>query len=81
MKFQFEQNDLQRIAEMVAERLLPMLDQRPSKGKSKGRGSEDYFMDLPETCKYLKMSERWLRDKVGQKAIPYYRVGEADQKK
>jgi excisionase family DNA binding protein len=72
MKIEFEQTDLQRIAEMVAERLLPML--KPSKAQSKGR-VDDSFMDLPQLCTYLSMSERWVRDKVSQKAIPYYRVG------
>jgi len=30
MEIEFEQSDLQRIAEMVAERLLPALNQNPS---------------------------------------------------
>lgn len=73
MKIELESTDLQRIADMVADRILPLL-QPPTNVKTNGK-ADDYYLDLPDLCKYMAVSERWIYDKVSQKRIPYHRVG------
>lgn len=71
MKIELEHTDLQKIADMVAERLRPMLQPEvPVVGRA-----DDSIMDIPELCRYLAVKERWVRGKISQQGIPYFRLG------
>lgn len=73
MNIEFEESDLIKIAEMVAEKLKPMLSV-PSIGTADNKPNYT-VMDIPKLCEYLSVSERWVRAQVAKKEIPHFKAG------
>jgi len=68
MKSEFEQQDIQKIADMVIERLRPLILAIP-------RQSNESIMDVNELSSYLKVNNSWIYDQVKNSAIPYIKTG------
>lgn len=68
MKTELEQQDIQLIAERVAETLKPLLNNN--------RYTEDDMIFTPETlAEYLKVEPSWVYKQASQKTIPHFKPG------
>jgi len=67
MKIELESQDIQLIAEKVAETLRPLL-------ANKGKDHDDEILDVPALCKYLSVTAKWIRERTHLKEIPYYKL-------
>jgi len=68
MKAEFEDCDIEAIANRVAEFLKPHL--------SKNRHQEeDKIFNVKELAEYLKMDVSWVYKQVSKKTIPYFKPG------
>ncbi len=69
MKLNLEQDDLNLIAQNVAETLKPLL-----RG-SKQTKSNDIVLNVKELAGYLKVNESWVYNQVHLKTVPYFKCG------
>ena len=69
MKILFEREDIEAVAEVVVERLKPLL------GRNDNGRDEDIILDVVGLGKYLKVEESWIYDKVSSGVIPYFKAG------
>ena len=72
MNIVLQEQDLIRIADMVAERLKPMLN-LPANGTADN--NPNAVMDITKLCDYLSVTERWVRTRVANKEIPHFKAG------
>lgn len=84
MRIELEEKDLQRIANMVVEKLRPILVSVPSHGTSDTTTQEndkcnlsekDGFMDMKKLCEYLGTSQRWVRTRMSNRELPHHKIG------
>lgn len=68
MKSTLEPEDIQAIGDYVIEKLRPLLN-----GNSKHE-AEDIILDVPGLAEYLKVSHKWIYERVQFKEIPYTKV-------
>ena len=71
MKSELEQSDIEAIARRVAEILGPLLH---GVGQARDRNGNDEIFDVPAACAYLKVSKRWLYERVNLTEIPYSKI-------
>ncbi len=70
MKAELEQQDVEIIAQRVAQLLKPMLSQA-----SKGDASGDSIFTVETLAEYLKVDPTWVYKQVSLKALPYFKSG------
>lgn len=68
MKTELEQQDIQLIAEKVAELLRPLLSNNT-------RYEDDVVFDVQSLAEYLKVDISWIRKQVSYRTIPYFKLG------
>lgn len=69
MKIALDQEDIEAIAQRVAEILRPLLSRN-------GRvEAEDAIFDVAALAAYLKVDESWVYKQVSLKTIPYFKTG------
>ena len=68
MKTQFEDSDIQQIAEKVLDTLKPYLA-----GTGRDR-AEDNIMDMEGLCSYLKVTSKWIHERTHLKEIPFIKL-------
>lgn len=68
MKTELEPQDIEVIADKVAEKLMPLIVYN-------GKPADDDILDVQGVADYLKVTKQWVYEKVHQNAIPYYKVG------
>ena len=69
MKFELDQEDIEAIAQRVAEILRPMFARN-------GRvEAEETIFDVATLAVYLKVDESWVYKQVSLKTIPYFKTG------
>jgi len=71
MKIDLESQDIQLIAEKVAETLRPLL-------ANKGKGHDDEILDVQGLCDYLKVSKRWVYERTRFSEIPFFRISKQE---
>lgn len=69
MKTELESQDIEAIANRVAERLMPMLS-----GNSKQK-EDDIIFDVQGLAEYLKIDKSCVYKWVSLKSIPYFKSG------
>ena len=69
MKFELDQEDIEAIAQRVAEILRPMF------ARNSRAEAEDTIFDVAALAAYLKVDETWVYKQVSLKAIPYFKTG------
>jgi excisionase family DNA binding protein len=69
MKSEFEQQDIEVIAQRVKELLKPMLS---GNGKNE---TEDTIFDVQGLAGYLMVTKKWIYERTQFKEIPYYKIG------
>lgn len=67
MKSHLEPEDFLAIASAVAELIRPLLS-------GNGRHEEDVILDVPGLAEYLRVSPKWIYERVQFKEIPYMKV-------
>src|SRR5512135_1002083 len=70
MKAELEQQDIEIIAQRVAQLLKPMLSQA-----SKGDASGDLIYTFETLAELLKVDPTWVYKQVSLKALPYFKSG------
>ena len=68
MKTELEQNDIELIAQQLADKLKPLLCKSPKQ-------TEDTIFDVKQLAQYLKVDASWIYNQVHLKTIPYFKVG------
>lgn len=68
MKIDFEENDLNLIAEKVTQALKPFLSTKSD------RMTDDLIFDVPGLCKYLSVTSKWIHERTHLKEIPFYKL-------
>jgi excisionase family DNA binding protein len=68
MKFELETEDLEKIANIVVERLKPLLN-------NSHNSKVDELMDVKGLAEYLKVKPSWVYTKVHTRQIPFRKVG------
>jgi len=72
MKIELESQDIQLIAEKVAETLRPLL---ANKGNDR---HDDAILDVQGICDYLKVSKRWVYERTRIREIPFFRISKQE---
>jgi len=67
MKAQLEQSDIDAIAQEVVKAIRPLL--------SKGKTENNTLFTVDSLAEYLGCKERWIRDRVYFKEIPFVKLG------
>jgi|TARA_B110000467_G_C17957969_1_gene283515 excisionase family DNA binding protein len=70
LRLDLEESDIDRIADRVLKKLIPILNQ-PDNGQSP---SEPY-MDMGQLCEYLRVKSSWVYSRVHSNSIPHYKAG------
>ena len=65
MKIEFEPSDIQAIAKRVVSLIKPLLNNTRQK---------DTILDVRGLCAYLKVTPKWIHERVHLKEIPYYKA-------
>jgi excisionase family DNA binding protein len=68
MKTELEHNDIELIAQQLADKLKPLLCNSPKQ-------IEDTVFDVKGLAQYLKVGVPWVYNQVHLKTIPYFKVG------
>lgn len=68
MKVQFEQEDIQAIAQAVTGMLKPLIS---GNGRHE---TEDTIFDVKGLCDYLHVSDKWVYERTHLKEIPHLKV-------
>ncbi|MDA8171858.1 MAG: helix-turn-helix domain-containing protein [Nitrospiraceae bacterium] len=68
MKTELEPQDIEAIAQRVAEILRPMLARN-------NRPADDTIFDVQGLAAYLRVDESWVYKQVSLKAIPHFKAG------
>jgi excisionase family DNA binding protein len=68
LKTELEPEDIQLIAQRVADLLEPMLSYN-------GRHAEKELLTTDELAEYLSVKEQWVYDRVHSKGIPFLKAG------
>ena len=68
VEIELTHDDKQDIAALVVESLKPLLSLNGSK-------DNDIIFDVPGLAEYLNVPESWVRDRVSNKIIPFFRAG------
>lgn len=68
MRAEFEQQDIEMIAQKVAEILKSLVAET-------AKNEDDIILTLKELAQYLKVGEQWVYQKVYQRSIPFYKIG------
>ncbi|MBS1258258.1 MAG: hypothetical protein MAG551_01311 [Candidatus Scalindua arabica] len=68
MKFELETEDLEKIANIIVERLEPLLN-------NSHNSKDDELMDINGLAEYLKVKPSWVYMKVHTRQIPFRKVG------
>ena len=68
MKVELEPQDLEKIANMVVDRLKPFLN-------NNHKAADNELMTVEETAKYLKVTKSFVYEKIHKKEIPFRKVG------
>ncbi len=69
MKNELEPQEIEAIAQRVAEILRPIL------GRNSKTETENMIFDLPALAEYLKVSTKWIYERTHLKEIPYIKIG------
>jgi len=69
MLIEFDNHDIQRIAERVVELLKPLLKSSPQKD------DREIILDVNGLASYLKVTKSWVYERTHLGEIPYYKVG------
>jgi excisionase family DNA binding protein len=69
LKIEFEDRDIDAIANRVAENIK---SQPPMQGN---QGGDSSIMDVDGLAQYLKVDKQWVYDRVYRNAIPHYKLG------
>ncbi len=68
MKFEIETEDLEKIANIVVERLKSLLN-------NSHNSNDNELMDVKGLAEYLKVKETWVYMKVHTRQIPFHKAG------
>lgn len=68
MKTTFEPEDIQAVADKVAEILKPLLVAKVD------RSTDDQIFDIPGLCEYLTVTRKWIHERTHLKEIPYFKL-------
>ena len=68
MKTELEHNDIELIAQQVANKLKPLLCKSPKQ-------TDETVFDVKGLAQYLKVNESWVYNRVHLKSIPYFKCG------
>jgi excisionase family DNA binding protein len=68
MKFEIEPQDIEAIAQRVAEIIRPMVLHQK-------RDEKDIIFDVPGLAEYLHVNPSWVYKAVSLKSIPYFKAG------
>lgn len=68
MNLEFEEKDIEIIAQRVVELLRPLLNNERHK-------EEDCIFDVKGLSEYLQVNPSWIYKQVSLKAIPYFKSG------
>ena len=68
MKIELETSDIERIVEMVVERLKPAIN-------NSHKSNDDELLTVESLAKYLSVSKQWVYERVHLKEIPYVKMG------
>lgn len=66
MRTEFEQSDIQAIAQEVIQAIKPLL--------AKGKAEDDTVFDVKGLAVYLKVTAKWIYERTHLKEIPHYKV-------
>jgi len=69
---QFDQNEINMIAESVTQAIKPMLFQLFEKNK---KGAADILMNIDDLAAYMKVSNSFIYKLIGDKEIPHIKKG------
>jgi excisionase family DNA binding protein len=69
MKLEFEQADIDLIANRVAEILKPMLSSTAK------HDEKDALLDVAQLADYLNVSQAWVYDRIRDNEIPHSKLG------
>ncbi len=67
MKSELETEDLQKIADMVVEKLNPLLNNSQN-------SNDDELMTVESLAKYLSVSKQWVYERVTLNEIPFIKM-------
>ncbi len=67
MRTVLDQEDVELIAQRVAEIITPLLSTKD--------GGDEPFFDVPALAEYLRVDESWIYQQVHLRKIPYYKLG------
>ena len=67
MKIEIEEDDIEAIANEVAETLKPLIAKN-------GESEEDEFLDVKGLAQYLKVSKQWIYERTHLNKIPHLKI-------
>ena len=68
MKAELEQNDIELIAQQLADKLKPLLC-------NSSKQTNDTVFDVKQLAAYLKVDKSWIYNQVHLHQIPYFKCG------
>ncbi len=69
MKIELEDNEIQRIADLIFHRLKPLTNNKNDSNNG------DEWLSVAELSKYLKVTESWIYEKTHKREIPFKKAG------
>ncbi len=69
MKFEFEPDDIETIAEKVTGKIIPLLS------RIEGHSEGDTIFDVEGLAKYLVVEVSWVYKQVSLRTIPFFKTG------